>query len=66
MNKSASFDLTAILDRLHSRREFLELFGKCLGYSALASALPACGGGTDAGAVFPEFSGPASANVFLS
>jgi hypothetical protein len=49
MNNRASFDLTAILDRLHSRREFLKLFGKGLGYTALASTLPACGGGGGGG-----------------
>ena len=49
MTSRASFDLTAILDRLQSRREFLKLFGKGLGYTALASTLPACGGGGGGG-----------------
>ncbi len=31
------------LNSLQSRREFLQLFGKGLGYSALATVLPACG-----------------------
>ncbi|MDH3536860.1 MAG: DUF1800 domain-containing protein [Gammaproteobacteria bacterium] len=38
--------MKAILGRLQNRREFLQLFGKGLGYGALASLLPACGGGS--------------------
>ena len=49
MNKPASFDISAFLNGLHNRREFLKLFGKGLGYTALASALPACGGGGGGG-----------------
>lgn len=33
-----------MLDRLRDRREFLQLFGKGLGYGAVAALLPACGG----------------------
>ena len=43
MESDASFDLEKILERLQNRREFLQLFGKGLGYSALVAALPACG-----------------------
>ncbi len=45
MTKPAAYDLKAILDSLHNRRDFLKLFGKGLGYTALASTLPGCGGG---------------------
>ncbi len=38
------YDLEAIFSQLHSRREFIKLFGKGLGYGALASMLPACAG----------------------
>ncbi|MCG6866499.1 MAG: DUF1800 domain-containing protein [Thiogranum sp.] len=38
-------ELSTILDRLCRRRDFLKLFGKGLGYSAVASTLTACGGG---------------------
>jgi hypothetical protein len=47
MDRKSSIDLNTVLDRLHNRREFLSLFGKGLGYSALASILPACGGSSD-------------------
>jgi hypothetical protein len=33
-----------MLERLRGRREFLQLFGKGLGYGAVAALLPACGG----------------------
>jgi uncharacterized protein (DUF1800 family) len=49
MHKTASVDLCAFLNNLHSRREFLKLFGKGLGYTALAATLPACGGGGGGG-----------------
>ena len=42
MDKNTSSDLNAILNSLHSRRDFIKLFGKGLGYTALASTLPAC------------------------
>lgn len=45
MTKPAAYDLKAVLDSLQNRRDFLKLFGKGLGYTALASTLPACGGG---------------------
>jgi hypothetical protein len=41
-----------LLEKLHalrSRREFLQLFGKGLGYSALATILPACGNSSSSG-----------------
>ena len=44
MANGKSFNLDEILDRLQNRREFLQLFGKGLGYGALATILPACGG----------------------
>jgi hypothetical protein len=44
MANDKSFDFDRILERLQNRREFLQLFGKGLGYSALATMLPACGG----------------------
>jgi len=44
MANDKSFDLDGILERLQNRREFLQFFGKGLGYSALATILPACGG----------------------
>jgi hypothetical protein len=46
MAKDTSFDLESILARLQNRREFLQLFGKGLSYGALATMLPACGGGS--------------------
>ncbi len=49
MNKSTCFDPNSILDSLRNRREFLQLLGRGLGYSALASTLPACGGGSGGG-----------------
>lgn len=45
MTQNASPGLRNLLDQLYRRRDFLKLFGKGLGYSAVASALPACGGG---------------------
>ena len=42
MDKNTSFDLSTVLDSLHNRRDFMKLFGKGLGYTALASTLPAC------------------------
>ncbi len=45
MKKPDVSALNTILENLHSRRDFLKLFGKGLGYSALAPALTACGGG---------------------
>ena len=45
MDKTTTFDVNAALDSLHNRRAFLKLFGKGLGYTALASTLPACDGG---------------------
>ena len=41
MTKPAAYDLKTILDSLHNRRDFLKLFGKGLGYSALVSTLSA-------------------------
>jgi len=49
MGKDTSFDPQRIFARLQNRREFLQLFGKGLGYSALATVLPACGGGGGSG-----------------
>jgi len=49
MTKHRSADLVTTLDRLYKRRDFLKLFGKGLGYTAVASALPACGGGGGSG-----------------
>jgi hypothetical protein len=46
MEKNTSLDLEGILARLQNRREFLQLFGKGLGYGAVATVLPACGGGS--------------------
>jgi len=45
MAKPTSLDLDAILGRLQNRREFLQMFGRGLGYGALVTVLPACGGG---------------------
>jgi hypothetical protein len=50
MGKDASLDLDSILARLRNRREFLQLFGKGLGYGAVATVLPACGGGSSGSA----------------
>lgn len=44
MAKPSPADLPAILGRIQNRREFLRMFGRGLGYGALVSALPACGG----------------------
>ena len=41
--------LDSVLGHLQDRREFLQLLGRGLGYPALASALPACGGGSGDG-----------------
>jgi len=49
MKKTAAYDLKAILDSLHNRRDFLKIFGRGLGYTALVSTLPACGGGGGGG-----------------
>lgn len=46
MDKTTTFDVNAALDSLHNRRAFLKLFGKGLGYTALASTLSACDGGS--------------------
>jgi uncharacterized protein (DUF1800 family) len=46
MGKSNSLILDEILERMRDRREFMGLFGKGLGYTALATLLPACGGGS--------------------
>ncbi len=63
MAEDTSSELDKILARLQDRREFLALFGKGLGYGALATVLPACGGGggssedsTPAPIVVPEAS----------
>ena len=47
MENKAPFDLNTVLDRLHNRRDFLKLFGKGLGYGALATALPGCSSSDD-------------------
>ncbi|MDH3634604.1 MAG: DUF1800 domain-containing protein [Gammaproteobacteria bacterium] len=51
-------DLNGILARLQNRREFLQLLGKGLGYGAIATALPACGGSSSGSSDEP--SSPAS------
>ena len=48
MVKKSAIELNQILSRLQNRREFLQLFGRGLGYGALATVLPACGGGGSA------------------
>jgi hypothetical protein len=50
MEKDTSLDLEGMLARLQNRREFLQLFGKGLGYGAMATVLPACGGGSSGSA----------------
>jgi hypothetical protein len=47
MDQETPPDLDVLLDKLHSRRDFIKLFGKGLGYTALASALPACSSSSD-------------------
>ena len=49
MKKPPPIDVKTVLEGLQNRREFLKLFGKGLGYSALASSLSACGGGGGGG-----------------
>ncbi len=44
MNRNEN-ELIGLLNSLHSRRDFLKLFARGLGYSALAGSLPGCGGG---------------------
>ena len=44
MAQKTNNHLTGIFERMQNRREFLRLFGQGLGYGALASMLPACGG----------------------
>ncbi len=58
MDKQTPFDLSTVLDSLHSRRDFIKLFGKGLGYTALASSLPACSSSDDGPAplVIPQAS----------
>ena len=50
MEKDTSLDLEGILARLQNRREFLQLFSKGLGYGAVVTVLPACGGGSSGSA----------------
>ncbi len=45
MKEDGAKNLKRLLDQLHSRREFLGLCGKGIGYTALTTLLPACGGG---------------------
>ena len=54
MDKNTPIDLDAILNSLHNRRDFMKLFGKGLGYAALASTLPACSSDDPALAPPPE------------
>ncbi len=62
MAKKTSLDLNVLLDSLHSRRDFMKLFGKGLGYTALASTLPACSSnGDDPVQAVPPVIPPASA-----
>ena len=42
MSDKTSIGLEMVLNRLHNRRDFLKLFGKGVGYGALAPVLPAC------------------------
>ena len=46
MAPKTNHHLNGILERMQNRREFLQLFGKGLGYGALATMLPACGDGS--------------------
>ena len=54
MDKKTPIDIETILGSLHNRRDFMKLFGKGLGYTALASALPACSSDDPAPAPPPE------------
>ena len=47
MTEKTAIDFNQILNNLQTRREFLKLLSKGLGYSALAGTLPACGGGNN-------------------
>lgn len=47
-----------VLEHLHNRREFLQLLGTGLGYAALASTLPACGGGSSGSGGAPATPAP--------
>ncbi|WP_455223385.1 DUF1800 domain-containing protein [Kaarinaea lacus] len=47
-------ELLSLLDNLHSRRDFLKIMGMGLGYSALATTLPACSSGGDGGTPLPS------------
>jgi len=47
MDKKTPFNFNTALESLYSRRDFMKLFGKGLGYTALASTLPACGSSGD-------------------
>jgi len=49
MQKKSNNNISNILNSLHTRREFLTLIGKGIGYSALSTALPGCGGGGNGG-----------------
>ena len=44
MSDSGAAGLQALVDRVQSRREFLGMISRGLGYGALATLLPACGG----------------------
>ena len=55
MGQDTSFDPEGIPTRLQNRCEFLQLFGKGLGYGAVATVLPACGGdGGGSGSSSPD------------
>ena len=60
MGNDPSFDLEKLLERLQNRREFLRLFGKGLGYSALVAALPACGGSSSSSSSSSDEDPPAT------
>ena len=47
MDRKTSLELDALLHSLYSRRDMMKLFGRGLGYTALASTLPACSSSDD-------------------
>jgi hypothetical protein len=65
MTTELSSDLEKTLTKLQDRREFLRLFGKGLGYSAVASLLPACGSSSSGSSDDPPPPSPAPPEIVV-
>ena len=64
MAEKLAIDFNQILNNLQTRREFLKLLSKGLGYSALVGVLPACGGGDGNNDPVPSAEIPAASAEF--